>query len=179
MNINIIVAVAQNRAIGYRNQLLYSYHEDLQRFKSLTIGHTIIMGRKTYQSLPNGALPNRRNIVVTRQSIQRPNCDIAHSIQEALELCNNEDEVFIIGGAEIYRQTLPIANRLYLTLIKDTPNKADTYFPDYSQWKIVHQEEHDFFYFEELIPPKSMTSTSSPSSSDISGASRGNSTIGS
>lgn len=180
MNINIIAAVAENRAIGYKNRLIYSISEDMQRFKALTTGHTIIMGRKTFESLPHGALPHRRNIVLSRKSRLLDGCEVANSLDEALQLCKvyNEKEVFIIGGAEVYRQAIGKANRLYLTEIKSVPDKADSYFPDYSKWKIIHKEDHTTYSFSELIPPDtSKTSESSSSSSDSH--SKGRSTIGS
>ena len=99
--ISIIVAIAQNNAIGLENKLLYWLPNDLKRFKSLTTGHTIIMGRKTFESLPKGALPNRRNIVLTRQEITFPGAERYASLEEALKQCKEEEEVFIIGGASV------------------------------------------------------------------------------
>lgn len=180
MNINIIAAVAKNGAIGYRNQLLYSIPEDMRHFKTLTTGHTVIMGRRTYDSLPHGALPHRRNIVLSRKSKILKDCEVASSLTEALQLCKTykEKEVFIIGGAEVYQQAIKKANRLYLTEIKSVPDKADAYFPDYSQWTTVHKEDHGTYSFAELIPAEtSKTSASSSSSSDSH--SKGRSTIGS
>ena len=115
MTINIIAAVAKNRAIGKDNKLIYWLPNDLKRFKALTTGHTIIMGRKTFESLPKGALPNRRNIVLTRSAKEIPGCDCYRSLEEALTHCDEDEQLFIIGGASIYKQTLPIADRLYLT----------------------------------------------------------------
>ena len=99
MNISIIVAVAQNLAIGFENKLLYWLPNDLKRFKALTTGHTIIMGRKTFESLPKGALPNRRNIVLSRQDIEFAGAERYSSLEQALSQCRNEEEVFIIGGS--------------------------------------------------------------------------------
>ena len=100
MRISIIAAVAANRAIGYRNRLLYWLPNDLKRFKALTTGHTIIMGRRTFESLPKGALPNRRNIVLTRQTdLVCPGAECFASIEEALEHCSPTEDVYIIGGA--------------------------------------------------------------------------------
>ena len=141
MSISIIVAIAQNYAIGFENKLLYWLPNDLKRFKSLTTGHTIIMGRKTFESLPKGALPNRRNIVLTRQNIEFPGAERYGSLEEALAQCK-EEEVFIIGGASVYEEALPLANKLYITHIKDTPEQADAFFPsiDNSIWKETSRE---------------------------------------
>lgn len=142
MQVNIIAAVARNRAIGYQNKLLYWLPNDLKRFKALTTGHTIIMGRRTYESLPKGALPNRRNIVLSRTIQVLPGCEIYPSLEEALSHCSNDEEVFIIGGASLYQQALPLANRLYLTEINDTPVAADAFFPAYDDWKAIATEQH-------------------------------------
>ena len=99
--INIIAAVAQNNAIGYQNKLLYWLPNDLKRFKQLTTGHTIIMGRKTFDSLPKGALPNRRNVVISRTVQSLPGCDVYPSLDEALSHCEADEDIYIIGGASI------------------------------------------------------------------------------
>lgn len=143
MEINIIAAVAKNRAIGLNNKLLYWLPNDLKRFKQLTSGHTILMGRKTYESLPKGALPNRRNVVVSRSVEKIEGCDCYSSINEALDSCDSGEQVFVIGGGSIYEQTLPLADNLYLTEVDDTPKDADTFFPDYSEWKEVKRECHE------------------------------------
>ncbi len=140
--INIIAAVAQNNAIGYQNKLLYWLPNDLKRFKQLTTGHTIIMGRKTFDSLPDGALPNRRNIVISRSVNSLPGCDVYSSLQEALCHCQADEDIYIIGGASIYEQALPFAHRLCLTEIADTPSKADAFFPNYSSWHEIWRENH-------------------------------------
>ena len=140
--ISIIAAVAQNRAIGYQNKLLYWLPNDLKRFKSLTTGHTIIMGRKTFDSLPKGALPNRRNVVISRTQRELPGCDVYSSLDEALAHCSADEDIYIIGGASIYEQALPLAHRLCLTEIADTPSDADAYFPDYSTWRESWREDH-------------------------------------
>ena len=148
MTIHIIAAVANNRAIGYQNKLLYWLPNDLKRFKELTTGHTIIMGRKTYESLPKGALPNRRNIVLTRQAKNNPtpstfpDCDVYSSLEEALKHCKEDEEVFIIGGASVYEQAMAVADRLCMTEIADTPKDADAFFPSYDDWKEVKREAH-------------------------------------
>ena len=144
MQISIIAAVARNNAIGFRNQLLYRLPADMKRFKALTTGHTVIMGRKTFDSLPKGALPNRRNIVLTRSKRNIEGCECFASIDEALKHCASDEQIFIMGGAEIYRQTIGIANRLCLTEVTDTPEHADTFFPSYADdWQETWREEHD------------------------------------
>lgn len=140
--ISIIAAVARNRAIGYRNKLLYWLPDDLRRFKQLTTGHTIIMGRRTFESLPKGALPDRRNIVLSRGSSDFPGCDSFASLKEALAHCKYNEEVFIIGGASVYGQAMPIADRLCLTEIDDVPENADAFFPPYEDWVEVWREQH-------------------------------------
>lgn len=144
MNISIIVAIAQNRAIGFENKLLYWLPNDLKRFKSLTTGHTIIMGRRTFESLPKGALPNRRNIVLTRQDIEFPGAERYASLEAALSRCKDEEEVFIIGGASVYQEALPLADKLYITHIEDTPSEADAFFPEITPalWKETGRETH-------------------------------------
>ena len=141
--ISIIAAVARNRAIGYENKLIYWLPNDLKRFKALTTGHTIIMGRNTFLSLPKGALPNRRNIVLTRSQKAFPGCDVFASLEDALAHCDKDEDVYIIGGASVYRQALPLADRLCLTEINDTPEKADTFFPPYDEgWQEESREDH-------------------------------------
>ena len=151
--ITIIAAVAKNGAIGYENKLLYWLPNDLKRFKALTTGHTIIMGRHTFESLPNGALPNRRNVVVsrTRCEMRDARCEVREnttleyfgSLEEALEHTSHDEEVFVIGGASVYEQSMAMADRLCLTEIDDVPKDADAFFPDYSKgWKVVRKEAH-------------------------------------
>ena len=141
--ITIIVAIAENGAIGYKNELLYRISADLKRFKALTTGHTVMMGRKTFLSLPKGALPNRRNIVLTRDAnAQFPGTETFVSIEDALAAVGADEQVFVIGGAEIYKQTMPIADRLEVTLVHDVPVNADAYFPEISdEWRVVAQED--------------------------------------
>jgi dihydrofolate reductase len=141
--LSIIAAIAANNAIGKNNQLLCHISEDLQRFKKLTLHHTVIMGRKTFLSLPKGALPERKNIVVTNQSLQLSNCLIAKTLEEALQLCKEEEEIFIIGGSSLYHQTINEADKLYLTFIH-APFDADAFFPtlDIAQWRITFSEDH-------------------------------------
>ena len=153
--ITIIAAVAKNRAIGYQNKLIYWLPNDLKRFKALTTGHTIIMGRNTFLSLPNGALPNRRNIVLTRKGVKgelaevreeikdNTSLDFYPSLEEALQHCAPDEDIYIIGGASVYRQALPLADRLCLTEIDDTPAEADTFFPPYKDdWQEESREDH-------------------------------------
>ena len=140
--ISIIAAVAKNRAIGFQNKLIYWLPNDLKRFKALTTGHTIIMGRNTFLSLPKGALPNRRNVVLSRSVTQFPGCEVYPSLEEALQHCAPDEDVYIIGGASVYEQALPLADRLCLTEIDDIPQEADAFFPDYSDWHVVTKEAH-------------------------------------
>ncbi|RVT98097.1 dihydrofolate reductase [Mucilaginibacter limnophilus] len=142
MTTSIIVAISQNYAIGKNNQLLWHMPHDLKHFKETTSGHTVIMGRKTFDSVGK-PLPRRRNIVITRQHIEIAGCEVVSSIDDAIELCKDEEEVFIVGGAEIYRQSMGITNRIYLTIIHHI-FEADTFFPeiDYSQWKEIKREDY-------------------------------------
>ena len=139
----MIAAVARNRAIGYKNKLIYWLPNDLKRFKQLTTGHTILMGLNTFKSLPKGALPNRRNCVLTRSTKELPGCECFASWDEFLLTCQPDEDIYIIGGASIYRQFIGKADRLCLTEIDDTPAEADTFFPDYSDWQEESREEHD------------------------------------
>lgn len=143
MTISIIAAVARNRAIGFNNKLIYWLPNDLKRFKRLTTGHTILMGRRTFESLPKGALPNRRNCVLTTTVAELPGCECFGSWDEFLYTCMPDEEIFIIGGASLYTGLLDKANRLCLTEIDNVPAKADTFFPDYDEWVEVMREHHD------------------------------------
>lgn len=142
MTINIIAAVARNRAIGHENKLIYWLPNDLKRFKSLTTGHTIIMGRRTFLSLPKGALPNRRNVVLSRTATDFPGCEVFTSLDEALAHCREDEDIYIIGGASVYAEAIGRADRLCLTEVDDTPAEADTFFPPYDGWHEVAREEH-------------------------------------
>ncbi len=140
--ISIIVAIASNMAIGKNNDLLWHIPGDLQRFRKITTGHTVIMGKKTYESLPKRPLVNRRNLVITDQAGEMiEGCVMAYSIEEAIALCEPDAENFIIGGASVYRQFLPFTDRLYLTRV-DRSYEADVYFPeiDPSCWKLIAEE---------------------------------------
>ena len=153
--LSIIACISQsNRAIGYQNRLLYHIKSDLTRFRELTTGHTIIMGRKTYESLPNGALPHRRNIVVSRSMKEMEGCEVYPNLDAALKAAEGEfGETFIIGGESIYRQSLPAARKLYLTVVDDTeikndtaanatPQQADAFFPEINpeEWELIEKE---------------------------------------
>ncbi len=140
--ISIIAAVAKNRAIGFENKLIYWLPNDLKRFKALTTGHTIIMGRNTYLSLPKGALPNRRNVVLSTTVKELPGCEVFPTLEAALKSCKGDEDVYIIGGARVYEQAMALADRLCLTEVDDTPKEADAFFPDYSEWEIAEKEEH-------------------------------------
>ncbi len=135
-------AVARNRAIGFQNKLIYWLPNDLKRFKQLTTGHTILMGRRTFESLPKGALPNRRNCVLTQTISTLPGCECFRSWDEFIRSCGEEEHIYIIGGASLYATLIDKADELCLTEIDDTPSEADTFFPDYSQWKEVRREDH-------------------------------------
>jgi dihydrofolate reductase len=128
--LSIIAAMAKNRVIGIHNTLPWRLPEDLKHFKALTLGHHILMGRKTWESLP-GKLPGRTSVVITRSGdLQVPGCVVANSIEEAIAACGSDDEIFFIGGAEVYRQTLNIADRIYLTEIQ-AEFKGDAWFPEF------------------------------------------------
>ena len=143
--LSIIACISKvHRAIGYKNRLLYAIPSDMTRFRMLTTGHTIIMGRKTFESLPNGALPNRHNIVISKTREQIAGCEVFGSLEEALEARKEaaEDECFIIGGASIYEQALPFADKLYLTIVEKEPEAADTFFPEINpaEWEVTEKE---------------------------------------
>lgn len=151
--LSIIACISQtNRAIGYQNRLLYHIKSDLTRFRELTTGHTIIMGRKTYESLPNGALPHRRNIVVSNSMKEMEGCEVYPNLEAALKTAESPQEIFIIGGESIYRQSLHVARKLYLTVVDDTtvndaainatPQQADAFFPEINpeEWELIEKE---------------------------------------
>jgi dihydrofolate reductase len=141
--ISIIVAVSEDLGIGKDNELLWHIPEDLKRFKKLTLGKTVVMGKKTWESLPRRPLPGRKNIVITDEPGECFEGSVAaFSIDDALGKCEKEEEIFIMGGASIYRQFMPLADRLYITHVrKKAP--ADVYFPkiDPEIWKIIEKEE--------------------------------------
>jgi dihydrofolate reductase len=139
--INIIVATSKNRVIGNNNSLIWKLPADLKRFKQITTGSTVVMGRKTYESIGK-PLPNRRNIIITRDTNYLvDNCEVVNSLEEALMLCNNE--CFIIGGGEIYKQSIDIADKIYLTLVQED-FEGDTYFPEIGkEWTKVFREDYE------------------------------------
>ena len=154
VSLSIIAAVARNGAIGLDNKLLYWLPNDLRRFRQLTTGHTIVMGRRTFESLPKGALPNRRNCVLTRSvtgaratepaDARFPGCECFASWDDFAASCQPGEEVFVIGGASIYKALIGKADRLCLTEVDDTPQEADAFFPDYSSgWREVWREDHE------------------------------------
>lgn len=145
MQISIIAAVARNMAIGNENKLLYWLPNDLKHFKALTTGHTIVMGRKTFDSLPKGALPNRRNVVLSRSLNALPGAEVFPDLESALATCSADEEVYIIGGASVYSQAMPLADRLCLTEIDDIAGNADAFFPDvrHEEWQEAWSEAHD------------------------------------
>lgn len=143
MKISIIVAIAKNNEIGRNNDMLAHLPIDLKHFKNVTSNHSVIMGRKTFESLPKGALPNRRNIVISRNdNLEIPGAEVVPSLDRALMKVKDEDEVFIIGGAQIYKQALPIADKLYLTRIHAEFPEADTFFPEiiWNEWILTSDE---------------------------------------
>ena len=145
MKISIIAAIDRNRAIGFENKLLFWLPADLKRFKALTTGNTIVMGRKTFESLPKGALPNRRNMVLSRNSqLTCPGAEVFASIDEALKNCPDDTHLYVIGGESVYRETIERADELCLTEIDAEAAQADAYFPeiDAKVWQEAEREEH-------------------------------------
>lgn len=139
-SISIIAAVTRNNAIGINGDLLYHISADLKRFKAITMGHPIIMGRKTFESFPNGPLPGRRNIVITRQKEYRHDgIEVVGSLEEAMSLAGSAEEAMVIGGGEIYRAAMRYASCLYLTEIDVTVDDADTFFPEINrdEWEVA------------------------------------------
>ncbi|MFH1233596.1 MAG: dihydrofolate reductase [Patescibacteria group bacterium] len=155
---SIIAIIAKNRAIGFQNKLLYDIPEDMKHFKKITAGYAVIMGERTFHSMNDCPLPNRINIILTKdKNFTTQNCLIAYSIEESIKLAKaqNKDEIFFIGGGQIYKQALPLADKLYLTIVDDEPKQADAFFPDYSEFKkIIIKKESELnnlkFKFVEL-----------------------------
>lgn len=161
--ISIIAAIADNFAIGKSNKLLWHLPADLKHFKELTSGHCIIMGKRTYNSLPIRPLPNRKNIVLTTMLSEavREGYFEVESVEEALDLCEKEKQVFIIGGATVYKQCIDRADSMYLTWVHGQ-FEADAFFPkiNFNKWKEVSREEHEadeknpypytFVYYEKI-----------------------------
>lgn len=145
MILSIVVAAAENNAIGKNNQLLWHLPADLKFFKQLTTGHTIIMGRKTYESIGK-PLPNRRSIVISRNKDYKiEGAEVVSSVEEAIKLCKYEEEAFLIGGAEIYKYALPLTNRIYLTRVHTIMKDADAFFPQLNDedWRTISQIKHE------------------------------------
>ena len=136
--VSIIVAIAQNGTIGDKNALLWHIKEDMRFFRTTTSGHPVIMGRKTFESLGSKPLPKRTNIVITRAEREFEGALTAHSLQEAIRMAGDDEEIFIMGGAQIYREALPVVDRMYITHV-GRDYEGDPVFPeiDYSKWKLV------------------------------------------
>ena len=144
--LSIIVAISENNAIGKAGDLLCYLPDDLKHFKALTTGATVVMGKKTFFSLPRRPLPNRRNIVLTRDgSFTYENTEVAHSIEELQKMLTADENVFIIGGGEVYKQFMPLAEELQITHIHHNWEDADTFFPeiDSTIWQCVNEERHE------------------------------------
>ncbi len=143
---SIVVVVDQNNGIGKDNELLCHLPNDLKHFKNITLNNTIIMGRRTLEAMPNGAaLPKRTNIVITsNKELQFDNCVILHSLPEVWEYCKDEEEIFFIGGGQIYTAVFDDVDKLYITHIHHTFEDADTFFPniDLNNWELMEEEKH-------------------------------------
>lgn len=142
--VSIIVAIAQNGTIGDKNSLLWHIKEDMRFFRTTTSGHAVIMGRKTFESLGSKPLPKRTNIVITRADRDFEGAFTAHSLEEAIAMAEGDEEIFIIGGAQIYAEALSVADRMYITRV-ERDYEGDTSFPDidYSKWRLVSEERHE------------------------------------
>ena len=141
--LGLVVAISANNAIGKDNQLLWHLPADLKHFKTITTGNTIIMGRKTYDSIGK-PLPNRRNIVITRQKdLKLEGIEVANSLEEAIALCETDESIYVIGGAEIYKQALPMCTKIYLTRVHQYYD-ADTFFPklSFDDWGETEKIDH-------------------------------------
>ncbi len=141
--LSIIVAAAHNNAIGKDNQLLWHMPADLRFFKEKTMGHPVVMGRKTFESVGK-ALPKRRNIIISRNpDFSAEGVEVCHSLDEALELLDDTEENFIVGGSEIYKMSLPYCDKIYFTQI-EADFEADTFFPSFNpdEWHLTHEERH-------------------------------------
>ena len=142
--VSIIVAIAQNGTIGDKNSLLWHIKEDMRFFRTTTSGHAVIMGRKTFESLGSKPLPKRKNIVITRADRDFEGTFTAHSLEEAIAMAEGDEEIFIIGGAQIYAEALSVADRMYITRV-ERDYEGDTSFPeiDYSKWRLVSEERFE------------------------------------
>ncbi len=143
---SIVVVIDENNAIGNDNGLLCHLPNDLKHFKDITLHGTIIMGRRTLESMPNGKpLPKRENIILTRnRTLQYENCIMLNSIDEVWEYCKNKKEIFFIGGGQIYNSIINEVDKLYITRVHHAFEDADTFFPDIdkSQWVLIEEETH-------------------------------------
>lgn len=161
MRISAIAIISKNRGLGFENHLLFHIPGELPRFKRITLGHPVIMGRKTYESIGR-PLPGRTNIVITRDSVFQPDSiSVAYSLQEALDkakIAQGSNEIFILGGGQIFTESMPFLHRLYLTIV-DTDVAADTFFPEYSNFtRVIEKEEkndweypYTFFTLEKKV----------------------------
>lgn len=143
MKVSMIAAIGEDRGIGLGNKLLWHLPDDLKRFRDITRGHAVIMGRKTYESIGR-PLPDRKNIIVTRnKGFTAPGCEVVSSIEEGIKAAGNDSEVFVIGGAEIYSLGMQYCDKLYLTLV-DAKLPADVFFPvfDPAAWEVISEEKH-------------------------------------
>lgn len=142
--VSIIVAIAQNGTIGDKNALLWHIKEDMRFFRTTTSGHAVVMGRKTFESLGSRPLPKRTNVVITRADREFEGALTAHSLEEAIAMVAGDEEIFIIGGAQIYAEALKVADRMYVTFI-ERDYEGDTAFPaiDYDKWMLVASERHE------------------------------------
>jgi len=142
--ISVICALAEDRGIGRKQELLWHLPNDMKRFKRLTEGHIVVMGRKTFESLPKGALPNRKNIVLTSMpEATGPTCIACATMEEAIQLSESDKEIFIIGGASVYEEALTFADKMYLTFVHSTFPDADVHFPDvnFDEWEELKRED--------------------------------------
>ncbi len=142
--VSIIVAIAQNGTIGDKNSLLWHIKEDMRFFRTTTSGHAVIMGRKTFESLGSKPLPKRTNIVITRSDVKFEGALTAHSLEEAIAMAEGDEEIFIMGGAQIYGIAMDVADRMYITRV-ERDYEGDTSYPeiDYSKWRLVSEERHE------------------------------------
>lgn len=142
--VSIIVAIAQNGTIGDKNSLLWHIKEDMRFFRTTTSGHPVIMGRKTFESLGSKPLPKRTNIVITRADREFEGAFTAHSLEEAIRMAGEDEEIFVMGGAQIYREALSVVDRMYITVV-ERDYEGDTSFPeiDFSQWELVNVVRHE------------------------------------
>ena len=142
--VSIIVAIAQNGTIGDKNSLLWHIKEDMRFFRTTTSGHPVIMGRKTFESLGSKPLPKRTNIVITRDDREFEGALTAHSLEEAIRMAGEDEEIFVMGGAQIYREALLVVDRMYITVV-ERDYEGDTSFPeiDFSQWELVNVVRHE------------------------------------